>query len=95
MRYKYDLCLEEIVSPDFQEKCIVHLYADHFNEEDMWEVKDRMVVKTKNSCFVHIVLAPYSADGEVKDRVNTHIYYNSAVDAKVHLSKVILTGNWH
>lgn len=93
--YKDNLCLEEITSWDFQEKRLLRLYAEGFDEEDIWEVKDRMIVKTKNSCFVHIVLAPYSEDNESKDRENIHIYYNSALDAKVHLSKVILTGNWH
>lgn len=72
----------------------MYILADGFNKEDVWIVKNRTIIETKNDVFIHIVLKPFQVADETVEHKDVHIFYDSTLGKKIYISKVLLTGNW-
>lgn len=92
--FHYKIGLADLKSDNFQRNKKMYILADGFNKEDTYIVKNRTIVETKNSLFVHIILKPFRVADETVEHKDVHICYDSTIGTKIHISKVLLTGNW-
>lgn len=94
MEFHYRLGLVDIKSDNFQRNKKMNFIADGLDKEDVYMVKNRTIVESKNNLFVHIVLKPFQVADKTVEHKDVHICYDSTLGKKIYVSKVLLTGNW-